>query len=555
MGAVFPYVTSGDGFYRDGSFVQHANYSYNGGYGKSLLYNVASLLSMLHTSPWQSPSPESGNVFAWVRNAFAPYTYFGAMMDMTRGRETARNFTSDHVAGHLLTAGMLQLATVAPASEARYLRELAKHWITRDEARDFFAFDPLQSQRVASLALARAVVRDSGVATGAESVGHVVSAGMARAVHRRPRFALGIAMASNIVKPYESINAENLKGWYTGWGTTYLYLPAKQAQFSNGYWPTINPYRLPGTTVDTRTLGTAQALTTTSVFAGGATVDGLGAIGMGLRPAGTTLSARKSWFCVGDRVVCLGTAITSTDGRTIETVVENRNTGQNGRTGLVVDSAATQSTPNGAPTVLKNPKWAHIDGVGGYVFPSGGTVKALREDRTGKWSDINRTYPDDTVYSRRYITLWFDHGTSPTNATYAYVLLPTASAAQTSAYAAAPDISVVSNTPAVQGVRHAAAGIAMVNVWEPGAPETAGITVDRKASVVTRVSKGELTVAVADASKAQTGTVRVTVDANAAAAVSTDPGVTVVSLSPAVVLSVAVDNSNGRTYTARFRLR
>src|SRR5690606_3962423 len=34
---IFPYVTKGDGFYSDGSFVQHKNFAYTGGYGSSIL--------------------------------------------------------------------------------------------------------------------------------------------------------------------------------------------------------------------------------------------------------------------------------------------------------------------------------------------------------------------------------------------------------------------------------------------------------------------------------------------------------------------------------------
>ncbi|MFQ8805082.1 MAG: polysaccharide lyase family 8 super-sandwich domain-containing protein [Alistipes indistinctus] len=45
---------------------------------------------------------------------------------------------------------------------------------------------------------------------------------MDRAVHKRPGFALGIAMSSNRIENYETINGENLCAWYTGDGMTYL---------------------------------------------------------------------------------------------------------------------------------------------------------------------------------------------------------------------------------------------------------------------------------------------------------------------------------------------
>ena len=56
-----------------------------------------------------------------------------------------------------------------------------------------------------------------------------------------PGFALGIAMSSNRIENYETINGENLCAWYTGDGMTYLY-DNDLAQYSDSFWPTVNPY-------------------------------------------------------------------------------------------------------------------------------------------------------------------------------------------------------------------------------------------------------------------------------------------------------------------------
>ena len=60
-------------------------------------------------------------------------------------------------------------------------------------------------------------------------------------------------MYSQRVGNYEFGNTENKKGWHTADGMLYLY-NQDFAQFDEGYWATIDPYRLPGTTVDTREL-------------------------------------------------------------------------------------------------------------------------------------------------------------------------------------------------------------------------------------------------------------------------------------------------------------
>lgn len=553
IAGVFPDVTAGDGFHADGSFLQHRYFSYTGGYGSDLLSSVACLLTALNGTPW---SPAEGNyttAYGWVERNFAPYLYYGASMDMTRGREISRDYTSDHEAGHAIVASILQLAETAPAAQALSFRELAKGAITSDTALGFRVYDPLPiaQTRMASIAQAQAVVEDSSITAAAESTGHVISTGMARAVHRRPGFAFGISMSSTLIKPYESINGENLHGWHTGDGMTYLYKapPASLGQYSNAYWPTVDPDRLPGITVESKTLANGAALSTTTHWAGGATVNGLGAVAMSLAAPKTTLTARKAWFCIGDAIVCLGTDITATDGLDIETIVDNRNIGLNGNTRITVNGATVQATPNGTPTVTTAPDWAYIDNTAGYVFPAGGTLNALREDRTGYWDDINSSHSDGVAYTRRYAALWLDHGTAPDGATYSYIVLPEADAAATAAYARNPAVTIAANTPAVQAVTDVSAGVSMAVVMQYDAPKAAGIQVDKTAAVITQLTGGTLTVAVADPTAQLTGTIDITIDGAATAVRSADSAVTVNALSPDVRLTVDMTGSLGKTFT------
>ncbi|HEX7655091.1 MAG TPA: hyaluronate lyase, partial [Verrucomicrobiae bacterium] len=86
LSIVFPYVTSGDGFYPDGSFVFHGNIAYNGHYGLVLLGDIPKLVNLLQGSTWQITDPNLTNVYNWVSNSFIPFVYHGSMMDMVRGR-------------------------------------------------------------------------------------------------------------------------------------------------------------------------------------------------------------------------------------------------------------------------------------------------------------------------------------------------------------------------------------------------------------------------------------------------------------------------------------
>ena len=104
-------------------------------------------------------------------------------------------------------------------------------------------------------------------------------------------------MASSRVANYESTRGENLKGWFTGEGVTYLYND-DLTHYSDNYWSTIDPYRLPGTTVDTiaRTNGSGQSYRSPNNQVGGASILGLyGVAAMNLNAYGVgTMSARET---------------------------------------------------------------------------------------------------------------------------------------------------------------------------------------------------------------------------------------------------------------------
>jgi hyaluronate lyase len=72
---VFQYVTSGDGFYQDGSFLQHGRHPYTGGYGNALLADMANLLYLLAGSPWDIRDPARVNIFRWVFDSYQPVIY------------------------------------------------------------------------------------------------------------------------------------------------------------------------------------------------------------------------------------------------------------------------------------------------------------------------------------------------------------------------------------------------------------------------------------------------------------------------------------------------
>ncbi|CAM5726320.1 hypothetical protein SFUMM280S_03426 [Streptomyces fumanus] len=149
-------------------------------------------------------------------------------------------------------------------------------------------------------------------------------------------------------------------------------------------------------------------------------------------------------------MVCLGAGITCADGVPVETVVDNRNLGKAGHN----------------PFVLAG-DWAHLAGHGGWIVLDG-DLRTLREDRTGAWSDINATSSPERR-TRRWQTLWLDHGTDPADATYAYVLLPGARRRAVARRAADRHwLTVLANDARRQAVTVPGLGLTAATFWEAG---------------------------------------------------------------------------------------
>lgn len=547
--SIFRYVDSGDGFYRDGSFIQHDSIPYVGSYGTVLLDDIARLLVLLAGSRWEITDPKQSVVLDAVSMSYAPFVTNGAMMDCVRGRAVSRQASSDHDAGHGVVTSLLLLARAAPDDYAATFRSLAKGWLRRDTARPY-----LGTAALPEIAAAQRVLADDRVPAAPEPVYHKQFPHQDRIVHRRRDWSFTIGLSSDRIFRYECGNGENLHGWYTGDGMTYLYLGDDLAQFSDGFWPTVDPYRLPGTTVGTEprqdavSNGTSGPLAFDAWVGGASVADRYGAVGMAFTSYDRTITARKAWFCLDDAVVALGAGITRTaDTHPVLSIVENRNLHRDGTGRLVVDGRPAAATM-GRPEAYRNARWAHLDGVGGYVFGGDATLHAERAERTGAWRDIDTgadTGGGADPLTRRYVTLWFDHGATPASARYRYVLLPNASAAATARWAARPPVRVLANTPTVQAIR--AQGLTMATFFAAG---TAGdLASDGPAAVVVSAAGAEITVGVSDPSRTA-GTVRVSLPYPVRRMGSADDTVRLESARPRAVLAVDVGGSAGATHSA-----
>ncbi|WP_370667468.1 polysaccharide lyase 8 family protein [Streptomyces sp. IBSBF 2507] len=477
LSPVFPYVTKGDGLYADGSFVQHTWVAYSGTYGQVMLDGLGRLFTLLAGSEWEVEDPGKQIVLDSVEHAYAPLIHDGLVMDIVNGRAISRGYLksddlhvmrSDHFHGQQIIAAMAVLAGGASDAERERWYARIKGWIERDTVTPVLTAPQFP---VADLARLHAIAAAPGE-PAPEPVGHHLFAAMDRAVHRRPAFTAGLAMAGDRIAHYECGNGENPRGWHTGAGMlTWWANGAASDQYTDWFWPTVDWYRLPGTTVSTKRLpdragGEWGAPKPDVRWVGGTTDGEYAAVGQHLKGLDSTLEARKSWFFLDDSVVCLGAGIACADGVPVETVVDNRNLGEGGDQALV-----------------RGRHWAHLEGHGGWIVPGGG-LRTLREDRTGAWSDINTTSTTERR-TRRWQTLWLDHGTDPADATYVYTVMPGASRSAVARRAADRHrLTVLANDGQRQAVSVPSLGLTAANFWQAGA--AGPLTATAGASVLVR---------------------------------------------------------------------
>jgi hyaluronate lyase len=559
ISAVFPYVTQSDGFYEDGSFIQHHYLAYTGGYGASMIASLVDMLYLLDGSDWEVTDAAISNVFQWIYDSYEPLIYNGNMMDMVRGREISRHKTQDNDQGAQVMATILLLSELAPPADASAFKSMVKAWLQADPSGHYFT-----KASIRQILDAQELLADSGIAPRPELVKYQQFANMDRVVQLRPGYGFGISMHSDRTMNYESINSENREAHFTGDGMTYLY-NADNSQFNDNFWPTIDPYRLPGTTAmrGVTQLGNQKG---TKSWAGGTDMLGLyGVTGMEheTKPdkdqVDRHLSAKKSWFMFDDEIVALGSDITSTEAAVTETIIENRKLNPAGDNALTVNGTA-KSDSLGWSETMAGTNYAHLEGNAagsdiGYYFPGGATVNALRESRTDEWKTINSNTGYSTVdYTHRFMTLWFDHGVSPANAAYSYVLLPNKSSAQVGSYAAEPDITILENSSQAHAVKENGLNVTGINFWNDGKKTVGIVTSDSKAAVMTRETADEFEISVSDPTHDNVSTIYIDVDKNATNLISKDEEITVLQYSPTIKFKVNVNKSAGKAFKVTFGL-
>lgn len=241
-------------------------------------------------------------------------------------------------------------------------------------------------------------------------------------IYRSARWMASVKMSSTRVKGIESMNGDNMKGFYMADGATYVYDHAPKYL---DVFPLWNWRKLPGNTAlqsdaPMPEIKNSYEPRNLSSFAGGVSDGTQGASGMIINRGG--VKAYKSWFYLDEGLLCLGAGIQSDSTLRVATTIE-------------------QCHQQGDLLIWQNKQWKKKDGVltmpakevrlfhkgTGYVAWNGTQLIAESRWNTGNWHNIMHMYdpqsPSNQVKGKT-MTITLEHGTQPKAAGYQYLILP-----------------------------------------------------------------------------------------------------------------------------------
>ncbi|MEU8828172.1 polysaccharide lyase family 8 super-sandwich domain-containing protein [Streptomyces sp. NPDC048636] len=590
-----------DGFYADGSFLQHASVAYTGSYGKGLLTRVVQTVKMLDGTGYVSGEDLVRTAHRWVVDGFSPLIFEGWMMEIVKGRGVSRTTTGYTDVTQVVEA-VVDLSGHTTGADTTALKGYVA--FVREKANA--PLDPSAFVSPVSIARYADILADPSAPPKdlTPAAHHIAFNAMDKTVHRRPGYAFALARSSTRISKYEYMSGENLMPWFQGDGAHYLYLSGQdQTQaFGVDYFTTVSPYRLAGVTAPVETRRTvpelygtqwydnpergftasSEAQNTyvyfpcgTEAFSGGAALGAYGTAGLvqsddvayaakrdGELPDDFAVyrnaDATKSWFMFDDEIVVLAAGVGDSAGRAVTTTVDTRIAPPSDT--VTVTGQLRDGTPwSGTGTVpLAWLRYANTtrSAAVGYVFLDAPRPTVTLDTITRSRRAVRLSNPD-TAATARVFSVSVEQRAGVPHRSMAYALVPHGSAERLRAYADGP-LSVLVNTTRAQAVRHRGLGIVALNAFTRGTHRAGLLSVDGPGSVLLRTAHGgaphhgAVSLAVADPTTLR-DTVSVLVRGRGMRAVTADEGVRVSRVRGGTRIDVATRHAYGRSFTAELR--
>lgn len=491
-------VTDGNGLYADGSYKAYTETASTGSYGVFAFSTLVEIVNAVNGTKAKLSAELNVNEFlySWAVNSIIPTLQNGTPAPGTTGSYLG---DSDRLGGTAVSA-LLLLADMVGGEKAAYIKSVVKGYSEAKFA-NFVPYltsygaceyqDVVKSKKITAL-------KDLGAHSFAQNDKLVVNG---------QKFGVALSLSSFRSAKYETkpiyvkeleelYGAINGNGWYTGDGMLTIY--SDDYKTNNNYWEFVNRQRIPGTTTDSRTRTAVHGNT----FDGATSNAGFAVLGSFAVSANdfinnnselaSDLRAKKSVFIFDNEIVALGagitntvsdTGVTGTDIHTIETIVENI---------FYNNSNLLMSSPEEKDDILLSfNKEVEINKDFIWAMRYGGIYIPSAKNDTLKAKLLN-------TQGGNFVEIWLDHGSKPTDATYEYAILPSASTNMNEffAYVADPGYEVLSNTAALQAVKDKSSGAVGYTFWKGG--EVNGIKTDFACNVLTKVDGNTVTIAIAD---------------------------------------------------------
>lgn len=264
-------------------------------------------------------------------------------------------------------------------------------------------------------------------------------------IHRRPQWMASVKMASERVIGVEMMNGDNMQGYYMADGATYIYQDGKEYL---DIFPLWNWRKIPGVTAfqsdAPMPLIQRYQPRNKAAFVGGVSDGKQGVTAMEINRAG--IKAYKTWVFTDEFVLCLGAGIQADSN-------------------LVVTTAVEQNLKQGELTAWQKGAWTKVSGRQKYVNGEqrffhnrtgyilwGNQQNSVAEvaQRTGRWHDVMQMYRPEEVKGE-VTSIHVEHGVSPQNGNYQYLILPAANQSATAAFNLS-SVRVLRNDTTVQAV-------------------------------------------------------------------------------------------------------
>ncbi|WP_168196244.1 polysaccharide lyase family 8 super-sandwich domain-containing protein [Echinicola soli] len=463
-------ISSGEGIKRDNSYMAHGAQLYIYGYGREYVSGIRNIAVNITGTSYAYP-PEKIAIFSdFVRNGFIK-TSRGAYADF-------------NVFGRSITRSGVGRADVNLIEQVR-------------------DFDMPQYQASYDTVITRMREQESPDYGVTPEHNHYWKSDYT--VHHRPGYMVGLRNVSTRTVKSEMGNGENIKGHFLTDGATYI---AVDGDEYFGIYPVWDWNKIPGTTTPAITSFPARSSWGTnpgkSHFVGGVSDGQYGASVYDMDDYNTT--AKKTWFFFDDEVVCLGTGISSSAAEAINSTVNQAMLKGNV---IVSTGSGGVSLGQGDHTYANNLKWVWHNDVG-YVFPEGGQIKLSNQNQTGSWNSINQTQSSGQVIEEVF-KLWFEHGVSPIDDSYAYILLPGSTQQETASFDI-KGLELLANSDSVQAVRHGGLGMVQAVFYRSGSYllDNIRVNVSKPCMLMLKgASTSSLNVTAADPTQGNTGVLRV----------------------------------------------